>query len=106
MTVDPSESKSERRTIFQATITADSEVFASLDNLDIDYMPTREQLDGTTWKVTAILELEQLRAIVAAGAVVELQRLIDQRFPRDRIMPSEDVQRRLKRLEPHFRADK
>jgi hypothetical protein len=45
------ESRWNPRTIFQATINADAEVFASLDDLDIDYMPdaratARQDLEG------------------------------------------------------------
>ncbi len=69
-------------------------------------MPTREQLDDRRWKVTAVVGVDQLRPIVAAGAVVELQMVVDPQFPRDRIMSSQEAKRALNRLERQLRADK
>ena len=81
-----------RPTVFEATVTAAPEVFAELDDLDLDVLPTRECLDDGRFAVEALVRPEQLAALVAAGAKVELRRVVEQRFPEGHIMSSEQAE--------------
>jgi hypothetical protein len=80
-----------RPTVFEATITAPPEVFAELDDLDLDVLPARKALDDGRFAVEALVRPEQLAALVAAGAKVELRRVVDQQFPRGHIMSAEQA---------------
>ncbi len=81
----------ERPTVFEATVTATPEVFAELDDLDLDVLPTRKRLDDGRFAVEALVRPEQLAPLVVAGAKVELKRLVEQSFPEGRIMSGEQA---------------
>jgi hypothetical protein len=84
--------------VFQATITASPEVLAKLDDLDLDLLPTMASLPDGRSAIEAVLRPDQLGPLVAAGATVELKRLIPPRFPAARILSSEQAQARLAKL--------
>lgn len=81
--------------LFQATITAVPQVLAECDELELDLLPDRTYLDDGLTAVQAILRLDQLVYLVAAGATVLLERLIEPRFPTERILSSEAARARL-----------
>jgi hypothetical protein len=87
----------DREALFQATITAEPHVLAQCDALDLDILPSRSRasLHEGRASVKAILRLDQLVYLVSAGATVLLERLIDPRFPPDRILSSEQARARL-----------
>ncbi len=93
----------EEAPVFQACITAYPDVFATLDELDLDLLPTMTSLSDGRSSIEAILRPDQLAPLVAAGATVELKRLIGPRFPAARIMSSEQARARLGGLE-RFRS--
>lgn len=89
----------EMPTVFEATITASPYVFAQLDDLDLDLLPTQEPASEDRVAVEALVRPAQLVPLVAAGATVELRRLVPPRFPQDRIMSSEGARARLRGLD-------
>ncbi len=91
-------------TVFEATVTARPEVFAELDDLDLDLLPTRKALDDGQFAVEALVRPDQLAPLVAAGARVELRRMVEQRFPQGHIMSAEQARSGLVGLR-QLRAD-
>lgn len=78
-------------TLFEATVTAPPAVFAELDDLDLDVLPTRKPLDDGCFAVEALVRPEQLAPLVAAGARVELRRVVEQELPQGYIMSPEQA---------------
>lgn len=87
--------KPESEALFQATITGEPPLLAQCDALQLDLLPSRTYLSDGRSSVKAVLRLDQLVSLVGAGATVLLERLIDPRLPRDRILPSEEARARL-----------
>jgi hypothetical protein len=81
----------DREALFQATITAEPHVLTQCDALELDLLPSRTYLSDGRSSVKAILRLDQLVYLVAAGATVLLERLIDPRLPADRILSSSEA---------------
>lgn len=88
----------DREALFQATITAEPHVLAQCDRLELDLLPSRATLPDGRAAVKAILRLDQLVYLVAAGATVLLERLIDPRLPADRILSSDQALARIEML--------
>ena len=88
----------DRPTVFQATISASRETMRAIRELDIDVLPDPGRIDEDRIRIEAIIRLDQLEALVAAGAMVTLQRTVDQTFPADRIMSEDESQARLRPL--------
>ncbi len=82
-------------TLFQATITAEPSVLAECDALELDLLPSRTQLADGRSSVKAVLRLDQLVPLVAAGATVLLERLVESRLPAERILSSDQARARL-----------
>jgi len=89
----------EEPVVFQATITAAPDIFAQLDELDLDLLPIQTAVPEGRTAVEAVVRPDQLAPLVAAGATVELKRLIQPQFPQDRIMSSAQARVRLRGLE-------
>ena len=87
-----------RDVLFQATITAEPQVLAQCDDLQLDLLPSRTYLNDGRSAVKAVLRLDQLVYLVAAGATVLLERLIDPQFPPERVLSSEAARSRLEGL--------
>ena len=87
----------DREVLFQATITAEPHILAQCDDLELDVLPSRSRssLREGRASVKAVLRLDQLVYLVAAGATVLLERLIEPRLPPDRISSSEQARARL-----------
>ena len=85
----------DRETLFQATITAEPHVLARCDALELDLLPSRTYLPDGRSSVKAVLRHDQLVDLVAAGATVLLERLIDPRLPANRILSSDQARARL-----------
>ncbi len=96
MTAGPDDS--DRATLFQTTITAEPDVLARCDDLDLDLLPSRTSLSDGRAVVKAVLRLDQLAYLVGAGATVLLERLIDPRLPAERILTSDAARARLEPL--------
>lgn len=88
-----------RPPVFQVAIIAVPDVFAQLDALDVDFLPTQTPMPDGRMAVEAVVRADQLAPLVAAGATVELKHLIDLQFPQSRIMSSEEARGRLRGLE-------
>ena len=95
VTVTPERRAPDEEALFQATITAVPQVLADCDELELDLLPDRSYLEDGRAAVQAILRLDQLVYLVAAGATVLLERLIEPRFPTDRILSSDAARARL-----------
>jgi hypothetical protein len=95
----------QRSTLFQGTVSASRDVIRALDELDIDQLPGTEQADDTHTSFEALLRLDQVEALVTAGATVTLKRTIDQTFPTAQLMAQADPLERLHVLES-FREDR
>lgn len=67
----------DRTTLFQGTVSAEREVVAALDHLDLDQLPGTERVDGTRTSFEALLRLDQVEALVDAGATVTVRRTVD-----------------------------
>jgi hypothetical protein len=87
----------DRDVLFQATITAEPDILAQCDDLELDVLPSRSRssLREGRASVKAVLRLDQLVYLVGAGATVLLERLIDTRLPQDRVSSSEQARARL-----------
>lgn len=94
----------ERPTLFQGTVSARRDAMRAIAELDIDQLPGTEQVTETHTSVEALLRLDQVEAVVRAGATVTLKRTIDPVFPADQLMAQVDPLERLRALEP-FRED-
>ena len=90
--------KPDRDTLFEATITAEPHVLAQCDELELDLLPSRTYLSDGRSAVKAVLRLDQLVYLVAAGATVLLERLIDPAFPPERVLSPEAARSRLEGL--------
>ncbi len=98
MAVTAAPEESDRETLFQATITAEADVLARCDHLDLDLLPSRTTLPDGRAAVKAVLRLDQLTELVGAGATVLLERLIEPRLPADRVLTSDGARARLEQL--------
>lgn len=96
----------DREALFQATITAEPHVLAQCDGLELDLLPVRSYLEDGRSSVQAILRLDQLVYLVAAGATVLLERLIEPRLAPDRIASPEQARGRLAGLRQHRRTQR
>ncbi len=70
-------------------------MLAECDDLELDLLPVRTYLEDGRSSVKAILRLDQLVYLVAAGATVLLERLVDPRLDADRIASPEQARARL-----------
>lgn len=95
----------EQPTLFQGTVSARHDVVRALGELDIDYLSGTEQVADTQTSFEALLRLDQVEALVRAGATVTLKRAIDPAFPTMALIAQADPLDRLRALEP-FREDK
>lgn len=91
--------------LLQGTVSASYDVVRALGDLDIDYLPSTEQATDTHTSFEALLRLDQVEALVRAGATVTLKRAIDPAFPVLTLMAQADPLERLRVLEP-YREDK
>lgn len=92
MTGEPEED--DQPPLFQATITGYPEAFATCDELDLDLLPTRRPLGDGRTAIQAVVRLDQLVPLVAAGVTVQLERLIDTHLPASRILSSDQARSR------------
>ena len=95
----------EQSTLFQGTVSASHDVVRGLGELDIDHLSGTEQATDTHTSFEALLRLDQVEALVGAGATVTLKRAIDPAFPTQRLMAQVDPLERLRALES-FREDR
>jgi|AntDryMetagUQ889_1029465.scaffolds.fasta_scaffold03472_3 hypothetical protein len=94
----------ERSTLFQGTVSAGHDVVRAIGELDIDRLLGSEQINDTRTSFEALLRLDQVEALVTAGATVTLKRTIDRTFPTQQLLAQVDPLERLRVLEP-FRED-
>ena len=89
-----------RGVIYQAGIVAFHEVHEKLAhlNLHLETARKREPRADGSWVERVFLRPEQIEPIVAAGAVVVLEGIIDARFPADWIISREEALARLNEL--------
>jgi hypothetical protein len=89
--------------LFQATITGEPSAFRSCDRLDLDILPVRGAVGDGRYAVEALVTLDELVPLVAAGATVELKRLVDRQLPQDRISSPEQARARMQSLQQYRR---
>ena len=94
----------ELSTLFQGTVSASPDVIRAIGELDIDRLLGTEQVSEARTSFEALLRLDQVEALVAAGATVTLKRTIDRTFPAQRLLAQVDPLERLRELES-FRED-
>lgn len=99
------EETAEQATLFQGTVSASHDVVRALGEFDIDHLSGTERATDTDTSFEALLRLDQVEALVKAGATVTLKRAIDPAFPTLTLMAQADPLERLRVLEP-FREDK
>ncbi len=92
-------------TLFQGTVTVPRDTVRALDELDIDHIPGTAQADDTHTSFEALLQLDQVEALIAAGAQVTLKWTIGRRFPAERLIAQVDPLERLGPLE-QYREDR
>lgn len=95
----------QQSTLFQGTVSVSRELIPALGELDLDLLPGTEQADETHASFEALLRLDQVEALVAAGATVTLKRTIDQTPPAESFRATADPLDRLRALEP-YREDR
>lgn len=99
--MSPEDAASESPVVFQATVTAEHDVIRTLDRLDIDQLPGTEAVAETRTSFEALLRLDQVEALVDAGATVTLKRTIGPTLPQEAAMMRADPLDRLRPLEPY-----
>jgi hypothetical protein len=95
----------EGSSLFQGRVSVSRDIVPALDELDIDVIPGTGQSDETHSSFEALLRLDQVEALVAAGATVTLKRTVGRRFPVERLASQGDPLERLRPLE-QFREDR
>jgi hypothetical protein len=75
---------------FRAKVIALRETFVKV-SAALDMLGHAQQRADGRWAVPAALTPEQLEPLVAAGATVVLEQLMDPCLPKDRIMPHEQA---------------
>ncbi|MGH3823927.1 MAG: hypothetical protein ACRDRA_14015 [Pseudonocardiaceae bacterium] len=95
---------SELPTLFQGRVSVSRDLVRALDELDIDVIPGTGQVDETHSSFEALLRLDQVEALVAAGASVTLKRTVGRRLPVEQFVAQADPLERLRPLE-QFRED-
>ncbi len=96
---------SERSTLFQGTVSVSRDIVRALDELDIDHLPGTAQADDTHTSFEALLRLDQVEALIAAGAQVTLKRMVELAFPAEGLIAQADPLERLRPLE-QYREDR
>ncbi len=98
---------SDSPTLFEATISIDLEGRQRLETLDIDVLPEPERVKDDRFTIRALVQLDQIEALVGAGAEVTLRRAIDPEMPAAYIRHEnkDEVAERLRSLE-QFREDR
>jgi hypothetical protein len=85
-------------TLFQAAILGHPDVLVKLRAMSLDIMPRPKQRADGRIELRAILKPEQLEPVVAIGATVILERLINPQFPRELIMPRKTALARVRQV--------
>jgi hypothetical protein len=83
------------RILYQAGIVAFHEIHQKLEYLRLEPLRPREPRADGSWIERVILRPDQIEPVVAAGAVVVLEGLVDLRVPPEWIMSREEALGRL-----------
>lgn len=83
------------RVLYQAGIVAFPDVLEKLAQLELDVQRPREPRPDGSWIERVILRPDQIEPVVAAGAVVVIEAILDLRVPAEWTMSAEEALARL-----------